>query len=373
MRVLITGGAGFIGSHTADVLLDNGYQVRILDNLSDKTHFGNWPDYLNPEIEKIKGDVRNRNDLLKALTDVDYVIHLAALMDLLPQFSDFVDVNIKSTALIYELIVRHKLPIRKIICASSQFVYGEGRWSCIKHGEVFPKQRPFYQLLKGNWDPVCPIGGEKIEYLANLETHCDPPNQYAISKYSQELISLKLGWLYQIPSVALRYSIVHGPRQSFKSVYSGALRIFTLNMLNNKKPVLYEDGKQLRDYVSVYDVARANLHVMENEKANYQVFNVGGGKAYTLYDLVKMVAAALNREPNFIVSGEFRLGDIRHAVSDITKLKELGWEPKMSEEETIKDYVNWIKLQNIDKRLLNKSENVLLKSGVIIKANLDKS
>src|SRR3989344_3346322 len=241
-KVLIIGGAGFIGSHTADELSKKGYQIRILDNLSPKTHFGKWPEYLNFKFEKIKGDVRDRKILSKALIGVDYVIHLAAAMDLLPDYSFFFDNNVTPTALIYEIIVGRKLPIKKMVVASSQFVYGEGRWKCKEHGEIFPKPRTNQMISEGHFDPKCPYGNENITPLLSQESHQDPPNQYAISKYTQELIALKLGRLNNIPSVVMRYSIVHGPRQSLKNAYSGALRIFTLKMLANHNPPIFEDG-----------------------------------------------------------------------------------------------------------------------------------
>lgn len=369
-RVLITGGAGFIGSHTADLLLKKGYKVRILDNLSSRTHFGKWPDYLNPRIEKIKGDVTRRKDFLKALKEVDFVFHLAALMDLLPQFSRFFNTNTVSTALLYELIVSQKLPIKKVIIASSQFVYGEGRWQCSKHGEVFPPPRSPEQLKKGQWNPLCPICRKKITPLPNLETHQDPQNQYSISKYTQELIGLRLGQLYQIPTVALRYSIVHGPRQSFKNAYSGALRIFTLKMLRDEAPTAYEDGQSQRDYISVDDVARANLIVLKDKRANFQVFNVGGGKAYTVMELGKMVADKLGKKIKPKITNEFRLGDIRHALSDISKLKKLGWKPRVSEEKAIENYINWVKKQKIDKKYDGLAEKQLKKMGTLRKAKL---
>ena len=370
MRVLITGGAGFIGSHTADLLLKEGFKLRVLDNLSPRTHFGKWPDYLDPRAEKIKGDVRMKKDLLKALRGVDYVIHLAAFMDLLPQFSLFVDHNIKSTALIYELIVKNKLPIKKVIIASTQFVYGEGRWKCDSHGEVFPKPRSLSDLEKGKWNPVCPIGGEKIIPLSNLETHQDPPNQYSISKYSQELLGLKLGKLFGIPTVALRYSIAHGQRQSFKNFYSGALRIFTLQLLTGQEPTIYEDGQQLRDYVSISDVARANAFVLGNDRASCEVFNVGGGKAYSVLELLAIIAKKLNVSPKPKIRGEFRLGDIRHAVSDISKLSKLGWKPEKSEEEAVSEYVDWIRSQKVNKDYLSKSQKNLEEMGILRKVRL---
>lgn len=367
MRVLVTGGAGFIGSHTADLLLKRGYQVRILDNLSSRTHFDGWPKYLDSRIEKINGDITKEDDLKKSLVGVDYVVHLAALMDLINDFSLFSETNTKSTSLIYEIIVKKKLPIKKILIASSQFVYGEGRWKCEIHGEVFPNARKLADLEKGNWDPICPIGGEEITPLSNRENHQDPPNAYAISKYTQELIALKLGGLYHIPTVVLRYSIVHGPRQSFKNLYSGALRIFTLQLLLRQAPTIFEDGRQLRDYISVHDVTQANVLVLESEKADYEIFNVGGDIAYSVLDLYEIVSKKLGVSQKPQMEGEFRLGDIRHAVSDISKLKALGWSPKTAEETAVSDYIDWIINQKIDKKYVESAQKNLESMGTLRK------
>lgn len=369
-RVLIIGGAGFIGSHTADRLYKKGYKVRILDNLSEKTHHGGWPTYLNSNYEKNLADARDKVQLLRALIGVDYVIHLAAQMDLTPDFSVFCDVNITSTALLYELIVEHNLPVKKVVVASSQFVYGEGRWYCETDGVVFPKPRTIEKLMKGRWNPVCPKCKGKIIALTNLESHQEPPNQYAISKYTQEMIALKLGKLYNIPSVAMRYSIVHGPRQSLKSAYSGALRIFTIQLLSGQIPSVYEDGKSQRDFVSVHDVACANIEVLENPKADYEQFNVGGDKAYTVLQLAQMVAQALNKNVDIKPNGKFRLGDIRHAVSSITKLKKLGWRPLISEKKIIQDYLLWVNKQKIDFDHFLATQDKLKLSGVVRSATM---
>lgn len=368
--VLISGGAGFIGSHTADLLLKKGYKVRILDNLSSKTHNGSWPKYLDKRIEKVKGDVRNKKDWMKALKNVDYVIHLAAWMDLMPEFSKFFSINVVGTANLYELIVANKLPIKKVVVASSQFVYGQGKWNCKKDGIVFPKGRSDDNLENGTWDPVCPKCGRKIRSVNNTEDCQDPPNQYAISKYTQELMALRLGELYKIPSTALRYSIVHGARQTLKNVYSGALRTFVLQILDDVSPLIFEDGQQLRDYVSVKDVASANVFVMESKKSDYQVFNVGGGKGITVIGLVKIISSVIGRKVEINPTGFYRVGDIRHAVSSISLLKSLGWKPRHSEEENIKDFVDWVKKDNIPSgKIVEKAKNDMLRLGVLRKSN----
>lgn len=364
-RVLIIGGAGFIGSHTADVLAKKGYIIRILDVLSPKTHGDDWPVYLDPSFEKIKGDVRDRKILEKALEGVDYVYHFAAQMDLMPIFSTFFDVNVTSNALLYEIIVAKKLPIKKVIVASSQFVYGEGRWKCKKDVFVFPSSRTVEQLDKHEWDPSCPKCGGKITPTANEEYYQDPPNQYAISKYAQELFSLKIGKLYNIPSVAMRYSIVHGPRQSLKNAYSGALRTFTMKIMNGETLATFEDNLSTRDFVSIHDVVKANILVLESAQANYQAYNVGGGKGYTVADLAQMIGKYLKKDVRFAEKIEYRLGDTRHAVSDISKLKQLGWKLEYSEEATVKEYLDWVKKQGFDISYLHEAEKKMREAGVV--------
>lgn len=372
-KVLIIGGAGFIGSHTADELLKRGYQIRILDNLSPKTHFGKWPEYLNSRFEKIKGDVRDKKTLEKALAGVDYVIHLAAIMDLMPDYSTFFDTNVTPTALVYEIIAAKKLPIKKVVVASSQFVYGEGKWKCKVHGQVFPKLRTIQMMSQGQFDPKCPIGNESIIPLPSQESHQDPSNQYAISKYTQELIALKLGRLNNIPSVVMRYSIVHGPRQSLKNAYSGALRIFTLKMLAGLHPPIFEDGLSKRDYVSVYDVARANALVLESDKADYENFNVGSGQTYTVLALAKLIRTILGRDKiKLEPCGQFRVGDIRHGFSDISKLKKIGWSVKDLEEKVVEKYIDWVKMQKLDQDYLTLAERQMEKSGVLSKVHSEK-
>jgi len=369
-RVLITGGAGFIGSHTAEELLRAGYEVRLLDNLTPPVHDGSgqWPAWLPDDAERLLGDVRNDSDWRRALRGVDLVIHLAAYQDLLPNFSRFFHVNAVGTALLYEIIVAEKLPIQKVVVASSQFVYGEGRYQCPKDGEVFPEGRDPQRLAQGQWEPVCPICGGTIQPLLLQERHANPKNQYSISKYSQELMAIALGRNYGIPSVALRYSIVQGPRQSYRNAYSGVLRVFTLSNLAGRAAPVFEDGGQLRDYVHVGDVARANRLVLENDAANYQVFNVGGGKGYTVVEFAGIVAetVGVNLAPN--LTGEYRVGDTRHSVSDISRLERLGWRPTKTPRDSVREYVEWIRGEHLQKDYAAEALAILRQSGVLRKA-----
>lgn len=367
-KVLVTGGAGFIGSHTVDRLLKIGYEVRILDNLQKPVHLKGMPEYIPKEAEFILGDVRDRETIEKALEGIDYVFHLAAYQDYLPDFSTFFHVNSVSTALIYEIAVAKNLPIKKIIVASSQFVNGEGIYKDKNGNFVYPKRRSNEQLEKGEWD-FTDNEGNKLEYVWTPETYACPPNQYAISKYSQELMALNFGERYNIPSVAMRYSIVQGSRQSFYNMYSGACRIFSLSYYFDKAPTVYEDGMMMRDFVNVHDVVDANILVMQDDRANYNAFNVGGGKAHTVKGFSEIVAKEFGKE-NILanISGEYRFGDTRNACSDISKLKSLGWSPLRTAEDSVKEYIDYLKAQTDIQDILNYAEKTMKDLNVVRKA-----
>ncbi|MBI4858030.1 MAG: NAD-dependent epimerase/dehydratase family protein [Acetobacterium woodii] len=367
-KVLITGGAGFIGSHTADLLINRGYEVIIYDKLHSKTHNGKWPSYINPAAIRVYGDVQDREKMVCEIKKVNYIIHLAAEMDLNPDFQLFMDVNVGGTALIYELIVKNNLPIEKIIVASSQFVYGEGEWECPIHGRFQAPIRNKNKMLQGQWDHLCPKCSGPAKYCKNIEYYQNPPNHYALSKYFQEKLALQLGRLYSIPSVAMRYSIVHGPRQSLKNTYSGALRTFAINLLLNRPLATFEDNKSLRDFVSVFDVANANMIVLEAPDSNYQIYNVGGEIAWSIDNLAKVLADKIGCSYSFSFKKEFRIGDIRHAVSDISKIKKLGWKPIYSEEDTLSAYVDWIKNQEIDANAFIQTQKLLRHNNIIMTA-----
>ena len=364
-KVLIIGGAGFIGSHTADELEKKGFGIRILDNLHPRVHAGDWPVWVKPYWEKIRGDATDTETLSKALEDVDRVVHVAALTDLVPDYKEFFDVNVGSTALLYQLIRDRKLPIKKVVVASSQFVYGEGKWKCNKDGLVTPKPRSFERLDRGLWEPVCPVCGGEIEYVKLVETHQDPSNHYSISKYTQELIALKLGRINNIPSTAMRYSVVQGPRQSVKNLYSSALRIFTITALKGEPLSIYEDGRQMRDFVSVHDVAVANVLALTDDRTNYENYNVGAGWGYTVLELAEEVAKATGYKLPIRPSGMYRVGDSRHAISDIAKIQAVGWSPQVSLGESVKEYVEWVKTLNLDLDQMQSSAVLLQKSGMV--------
>lgn len=346
-RVLVTGGAGFIGSHTVDLLLKNGYRVRVLDSLTPPVHHNRQlPEYFSPDAEFVHGDVRDKLAWQRALEDMDAVFHLAAYQDYLPDFSKFFHANSVSTALMYEVIVEGKLDIQKVVVASSQAAYGEGKYQCAEHGVQFPDPRPTEQLERKDWDPKCKMCQGPVSMLATDEVLVNPHNSYAMSKYTGERIAMMLGRRYMIPSVGMRYSIVQGSRQSFRNAYSGVLRIFAMQLLAGQRPTAYEDGQQMRDYVHVADVASANLLALEHNATDFQVFNVGGDQRVTVIEFARVMAEKLGRghiDP--ILSGEYRFGDTRHIVSDVSKLRGLGWEPLGSVEQSIDDYLLWTKQQ----------------------------
>jgi len=343
MKVLITGGAGFIGSHTADRLLNEGYQVRILDSFETPVHHNSSiPTYLDDRIELMCGDVTEEYVLTNALKDVDIVYHFAAFQDYLPLFSKFVEFNVTSTARIFEIIVREGLPIKKVIVASSQATLGEGLYLDSDGNEVLPDMRLEEDLKKGIWEPR-PPEGKDIFCARTPERISNPQNPYGMSKIAEEMFALQLGKRYGIPTVAMRYSIVQGSRQSFYNAYSGACRIFSLAFHQGKEPQIYEDGNQIRDFVNIHDVVDANLLVLEDDRANYEMFNVGGGAPITVKHFAETVAEVFgikDYEPK--PCGKYRFGDTRHIWSDISKLESLGWKPTRTIYDSVSEYKEWL-------------------------------
>ena len=368
MKVLITGGAGFIGSHTADALLARGHEVRVLDILQEPVHRGGaWPAWLDPEIERIKGDVRDEATLLTALRGVDAVYHLAAFQDYLPEFSRFFSTNVTSTALIYELVLREKLPVSKVIVASSQATLGEGLYHDATGRAVLPGLRRDADLRRGIWD--CQPGPGQagpLRWQPTNETVANPQNVYGTSKIAQENAALNLGRMYSIPTVAMRYSIVQGPRQSLYNAYSGACRIFSLSFHAGRDPVIYEDGGQVRDFVNYLDVVDANIRVLEDDRADYEMFNVGGGTPVTVAEFAAVVADVFGRDdykPQ--ASGKYRYGDTRHIFSDISKLKGLGWAPSRSPHDSVTAYRDWMEGDAPADEILEASNRLMAALGVV--------
>ncbi len=365
-RVLITGGAGFIGGHLADRFLRDGFQVRVLDNLDPKIHPAGMPAYISDKVEFIEGDVTDRAALLHALQGADIVSHQAAYQDYMPDFARFMHVNAVSTALLYELILQERLPVKKVIVASSQAVYGEGQYKCPEHDFFLPQPRSREQLAAGEWEISCPQCARRATSLLLSEGHTNPFNQYAVSKLAQEKSALGLGWLHGIPTVALRYSITQGPRQSLHNHYSGICRIFFSRAKQQLPLIIYEDGFQTRDFVHIADVVEANMLVLHKDDANFQSFNVGSGSRTTVLDYAHAVSRKLNTGCTVETTGEYRLGDNRSSVSSVQKLSALGWRSQRDLDDILDDFLAWLEIQGGIPAGVPDAYSQMKKAGVVL-------
>lgn len=345
MKALITGGAGFIGLRTALRLQEQGHEVTILDNLSPPGHA--VVPALPAGIRLVQGDVRNRDDWVAALEGNEVILHLADHHDHLPAFSKLFQVNAVGTALLCELLVDRKTLVRRLVIGSSLAVYGEGRYRCPQDNEVFPEPRSPDALDRGVWDPLCPRCGGPLAPLATDETVTRPSSVYGLSKLAQEEIGRLVGPRHGIETVVLRYGVVLGGDQPFQNAYSGALRIFALRLALGRPIVLFEDGNQLRDFVDVEDVAGANLLALGGLAPG--VYNVGSGRANAVAELARILVRAAEREATPETPGLYRLGDPRHVIADVKRLKAAGWEPRLSLETSVRDYWQWLREQpNLD-------------------------
>ncbi len=356
-KVLVTGGAGFIGSHLVDALLKAGHTVRVFDSLEPQVHGGlrergEWPDYLASDCEKVLGDVRDREGLQRALQGVEVVFHEAAAVGVgqsMYEIERYVDVNTRGTAVLLDLLANDtsiRARVRKLMVASSMSIYGEGKYECAVHGMVFPKLRSVQQLAARDWEMRCPLCGEHVKPLPTDE---DKPlystSIYAITKKDQEEMCLTVGRAYQVPTVALRYFNTYGPRQALSNPYTGVAAIFCGRLLNGHAPVVYEDGLQSRDFVHVSDIVQANLLAMARNEMDYGVFNVGTGHPLAVLDVASTLSRLLNsRQPPEVVS-KYRAGDIRHCFADTSHLQSMGYAPSVSFEDGMGELVEWVRLQ----------------------------
>lgn len=370
-RALVTGGAGLIGSHIADLLIREGWRVRILDNLEPNTHKFGKPAWINPAAEFVQGNVQDAATILAALQDIDVVFHEAAYGGYMPEMAKYVLVNSFGTAQMLELIRDHKLPIRKVLVASSQAVYSEGAALCPTHGHVVPQIRPVDQLRRGDFAVHCPVCGEATTSIPTPEsTPGGGETVYALTKVDQERLVLLWGKQTGIPTVALRYSCTYGPRQSLFNPYTGVIAIFCTRLLNNQPPVLYEDGNQTRDLCYVEDIARANLLAAESDKLDGLPVNVGSGRATSVRELARIIADQLNIRVEPLARGEFRPGEIRSLISDISRARNIGYQPRITIEEGIARYIGWIRTQGEIKDYFAEIEANLRAKGIVQSVNL---
>lgn len=342
MKALVTGGAGFIGSHIADALLARGHAVRVVDNLQRRVHPRGKPSYLNSEIDFIQGDVRDKHLMERALEGIDFVFHAAAYQDYMRDYSTFFDTNVTGTALIFEIIRERNYRVQKFVLSSSQAVYGEGQYRCAEHGFQMPGARTIDRLDQGEWNLFCAECGRDLEPLLLKEQHTNPATSYGLTKLFGEMVANRLGKLVGVPSVSLRYSITQGSRQSFYNAYSGICRIFTRALRKRQQPVIYEDGLQQRDYIHIEDVVSANLLALDSDGMNFQCYNVGTGKPTTVLEYAQKLATQMGVDLEPLLPGAYRVGDVRHTVSSIDKITQLGWKPARNLDEIFTHYLGWL-------------------------------
>jgi dTDP-L-rhamnose 4-epimerase len=362
-KILITGGAGFIGSHLADELLDKGYRVVVLDSLSEQVHGKNCkrPAYLHPDVELIVGDVRDPLKVRQALKGVDAVYHYAAMVGVgqsMYEIKEYTDVNnIGTTVLLEELI---KNPVEKLVVASSMSIYGEGLYKDAEGNIQAAVERSLDQLKKGQWETYDAKGNL-------LEPYPTPENKtpclssvYALSKYDQERLCLMIGKAYNIPTVALRFFNVYGTRQALSNPYTGVLAIFASRFMNDNPPLIFEDGLQKRDFVSVLDIARASRLAMETSEAVNDVFNIGSGRSYTIMEIAEKLARILRKDHiTAEINAKYRVGDIRHCFSDISKAKAiLGYEPEVTLEDGLFELAEWLEGQTAEDKVSEASREL---------------
>jgi dTDP-L-rhamnose 4-epimerase len=365
-RALVTGGAGLIGSHVTDLFLREGWKVRVLDNLEPNTHKRGKPAWINQDAEFIAGDLRDRDTITAALDNIDIVFHQAAYGGYMPEIAKYVHVNSLGTAQILEVIREEKLPIKKIIVASSQAVYSEGAGECPDHGLVFPPVRPVQQLRTGDWQVHCPICGAITKSVPTPENApVGGETVYGLTKVDQERLVLLWGKQIGIPTVALRYSCTYGPRQSIFNPYTGVIAIFCTRLLNDLPPVLYEDGEQTRDFSFVEDIARANLLAAETDKLDGLPVNVGSGRGVSIREIAETISNALEIDIAPEVNGEFRPGEMRHLTSDTTRVRAAGYEPHVELAEGVRRYIDWIRTQSDIRDYFSEAAKILRSKGIV--------
>jgi dTDP-L-rhamnose 4-epimerase len=374
-RILITGGAGFIGSNLALSLISKGYLVTVLDNLSEQIH-GAKPEEsflyrsIIDKVVFIKGDVTNRNDWENALAGQDAVIHLAAETGTgqsMYQIYKYSKVNIGGTAILLDILANsNKHQIKKIIVASSRAIYGEGRYYCQSHGEVYPLTRNEKDLIRKSFECKCPICEQDVDLLSTHEdSKIQPLSVYGITKYNQEQLFLVAGRSLNIPAVAFRYQNVYGPGQSLSNPYTGILSIFSTQIKNNSTINIFEDGLESRDFVYIDDVVNATILGLENENANYNVYNVGTGRQVNVIEIADKLKSLYGSDVAVSITGNFRLGDIRHNYADLTKIqRDLNFKPKYGFEEGITQFTSWVNSQEIKESNYSDSINELKERGL---------
>lgn len=349
MQVLVTGGAGFVGSHLCGMLRSAGHSVRVLDNLDPQVHgtARSWPDYLPPDLDLHRGDVRDRQAVAAALDGCDAVIHLAAAVGVgqsMYEIEHYCSVNVMGTAILLEEVAARRDQIRKLIVASSMSIYGEGAYRSSNGATAYPGMRSVEQLLRREWEHADPNGGTLVPEPVTETKPLAPASIYATNKRDQEEMCLQVGRAYGIPTVAMRMFNVFGPHQALSNPYTGVVAIFSSRLLNGQPPTVFEDGRQRRDFIHVSDVARAYLMALENNGADGLALNLGSGRVIDVLSIGQVLAEKLGRKDiQPTVTGKYREGDIRHCFADIGLIRRtLGWSPQHSFESGVVDLLEWL-------------------------------
>lgn len=362
-RVLVTGGAGFVGSHTVDALLRAGHSVRVFDNLTEQVHPQGLPEYLATDVEFQKGDMRDLESVRRAIDGIDVIYHLAAAVGVgqsMYEIARYMETNSQGTANLLQAVLDQKLKLEKLVVASSMSIYGEGQYRCEEHGTMAPEARPAQQLREKDWELHCLTCGNALLPVPTAE---DKPLQctsiYALSKKDQEEMALLFGRTYGLPVVALRYFNIFGTRQALSNPYTGVAAIFGSRLLNNNAPMIFEDGRQLRDFVSVHDIVRANLLAMDRPEADGMALNIGSGQPIAIRDVASIMSEELHLSVSQEITGRYRAGDIRHCYADISCAREvLGYEPRFGFRDGVAELVEWLRSQTAVDRVQEASQQL---------------
>lgn len=368
MKILVTGGCGFVGSHLVDRLVCDGHKVRVLDILEPQVHGNKKPAYLNKDAEYLYADIRDRDKLKKAIRDVEFIFHEASQVGVgqsMYEIEKYVAHNSYGTAVLLDLLVNTKNKVKKIVVASSMSIYGEGAYQCGSCGEVYPQLRQEKQLKGGKWEMRCPECGKQAKDIGTCEDKpLFPTSVYATTKRCQEEMCLEAGIAYKIPVVALRYFNIYGSRQSLNNPYTGVCAIFLSRVKNGRPPLIFEDGRQSRDFIHVSDIVNANMLAMKKKEADYNFFNVGTGIPHSILEVARKIAQLCGKNISPEILHKFRAGDIRHCYADISKIRsKLGFAPKVDFEEGMRELIEWSVAQKaID--LTQKAQDELKKRGL---------
>lgn len=349
-RILITGGAGFVGSHLSDALLAAGHEVRVFDNLTPQVHHNGWPEYLSRDLELVRGDMRDRGSVKRAIADIDVIFHFAAQVGVgqsMYEIADYMESNTQGTANLLQAVLESKIKVEKMVVASSMSAYGEGQYLCAECGEVAPPPRPVEQLSAKQWETLCPVCGRSLTPVATDESKpLQCTSIYALSKKDQEEMTLLFGRTYGLPAVALRFFNIYGTRQSLSNPYTGVAAIFASRLLNGRAPMVFEDGRQRRDFVSVHDVVQATMLAMERSEGDGMALNVGSGDPISIGEVAQELTRCLGETIPAEITGKYRAGDIRHCFADIsTTQRVLGYQPRYRFADGIAELVEWLRSQ----------------------------